>query len=612
MNKMNKMIKTIKKARTACPVCRVVNAARVAMLALLSIQTSLPLGGLGWAFALAFPFALTSCSDFLEITPQETIVLDKFWNEETDVENVVAGCYVAMQEQAVIDRMMVWGEFRSDNVVGGTNIENQTDLSNIFKENINASNTFATWGEFYNIINRCNTVLHYAPTVAEKDPGYTQSELRATVAEVSALRDLMYFYLIRTFRDVPYFTQPYLDDNQTMDLPATPFEAVLDSLIQDLEAVQDMAVRRYPTTKTYYQRGRITQDAIHAMLADMYLWKQDYVNSIRYADMVIDAKPAAYQEELDKLTGVVFANDRMIDGYPLISDAMTTGNFYGNAYQEIFVRGNSRESIFELIFMNNDQMLSNGAVSARYGNQTVFPGHARPADFICTDVNDEVYSVFLNKYDTRYYENIQAVNGSKTLSGINKYCSQGASVDLSKAEITAIYNGFYSENYCHANWIIYRLSDIMLIKAEALVEMMGNEELTERDQELRQQAFAIVNTISKRSNCSSGSKDLDIANYPNKASMAALVLEERQRELMFEGKRWYDLVRRSRRDGNTNYLVGVVSRKGSSGTGAIASKLSRMEAIFWPYHNDEIKVNKNLVQNPVFGSGENSSYERTK
>ena len=36
-----------------------------------------------------------------------------------------------------------------------------------------------------------------------------------------------------------------------------------------------------------------------------------------------------------------------------------------------------------------------------------------------------------------------------------------------------------------------------------------------------------------------------------------------------------------------------------------------MDALYWPYHIDEIKVNKNLVQNPAFGSGENSSIERT-
>ena len=558
---------------------------------------------------------LTSCSDFLEIEPLELITLEKFWNEETDVENVVAGCYSAMQSEAVIDRMMAWGEFRSDNVVGGTGVQNKIDLSNIFKENINASNIYTTWGEFYDIINRCNTVLYYAPQVAERDPNYTASELEATKAEVSALRDLMYFYLIRAFRDVPYSTAPFLDDNQTLDLPATKFEDVLDSLILDLESVQHMAVRKYPITHEYYQHGRITQDAIHAMLADMYLWKQDYANAVRYADMVIDAKLKDYEDNLNRAGANAGSHNQLIDGYPLISDAFTSGNSYGSAFNTIFGTGNSSESIFELIFMNSDQMKGNATVNNLYGNATTFPGYVKPADFLCTDVSDELYTVFRNKYDTRYYENLQQVGGSGTLYGINKYAFTNAQVNTGTADITTTYMGAYTKDYCHANWIIYRLTDVMLMKAEALVEMVNDEDSTEvgkeRATELLNQAFQIVNAISKRSNCSSSNKDIDQANLTTKSQLQALVIEERQRELMFEGKRWFDLVRRSRRDGNTNYLVGVVSRKGSSGGTAISSKLSRMDAIFWPYNNDEIKVNKNLVQNPAFGSGENNSYQNT-
>ncbi len=571
----------------------------------------------GLIIALLSPVLLfTSCSDFLNIEPQEIIVLDKFWNEATDVENVVADCYSTMQSNAVISRMMAWGEFRSDNMVGGTNAENNQDIANIFKENINASNSFARWGDFYYIINTCNTILHYAPQVAEKDPNYTQSKLKATVAEVSAIRDLMYFYLIRTFCNVPYYTEPYLDDNQERALPATPFNEVLDKLIADLESVQDQAVKKYPTSKEYYQRGRITQDAIHAMLAEMYLWKQDYPNAVRYADKVIDAMTTVYQNELNKMSGTLSANAQMIDGFPLINDTYLTGNYYGNAFESIFGTGNSRESILELMYMKNDQMLANSAVSNYYGNATTFPGLVRPADFLCSDVTDEVFSVFINKYDARYYENLQPVNGSKTLSGINKYAYTTAMVDLSKAEIQGNYSGAYAADYCHANWVLYRLSDVMLMKAEALVEMVNVADSSAtgiaQNDTLLKQAFKIVNAISKRSNCSSSDKNLDQTQYGTKPLMQALVLEERQRELMFEGKRWYDLVRRARRDGNTNYLVGIVARKGSSGSGALSSKLSRMEALYWPYHIDELKVNKNLTQNPAFGSGDESSYEITK
>jgi hypothetical protein len=50
--------------------------------------------------------------------------------------------------------------------------------------------------------------------------------------------------------------------------------------------------------------------------------------------------------------------------------------------------------------------------------------------------------------------------------------------------------------------------------------------------------------------------------------------------------------------------------KVTTGGTLIQNKLAKMDAIYWPYNNEELKVNKNLVQNPAFGSGENGSYEK--
>lgn len=553
-------------------------------------------------------FTVSSCSDFLELEPLNEIVLEKFWNEEGDVEDIVRGCYSAMQSQIVVDRMMAWGEFRSDNLVGGTNVNNDVSLSNIFKENINASNAYTSWGEFYDVINRCNTVLYYAPQVAAKDPYYTESELNATRAEVTAIRDLMYFYLIRAFRDVPYTTQPYLDDTQKMDQPALPFDAVLDSLIQNLESVKDYAVRRYPVTNKYYQRGRITQEAIHAMLCEMYLWKQDYNNAVRYADLVINNKLNDYEERRQESST---NTERLVDGFPLINDAPTSGNVYGTAYSSIFGSGNSTESIFELIYMDDNTQLSNGAVSVRYGNATTFPGYVKVADFIGADVKDATYEVFRDQYDTRYYENIQPAQGGSSY-GVNKYSTQTVMVSATSTTVSTGYGGLWPADYCHANWIVYRLSDIMLLKAEALTQMINESDSTEQgkayNDTLKQQALTIINAVSKRSSCSSTYKAF--ASPDTKLDLANMILEERQRELMFEGKRWFDLVRRSLRDGNTGYLMQMTGRKASANSGA-QSKLSRIDAIFWPYNIDELKVNSSLVQNPAFGSGENSSYQNT-
>ena len=581
--------------------------------------------------AVALLGGLTSCSDFLEIKSQSEIVLEDFWNEKADVDNIVAGCYSALQGDGVMRRMMVWGEFRSENVMAGQNINDDINLENVLKESITAMNAYTTWDGFYNVINRCNTVIKYAPQVAQRDPGYTQSELQATIAEVSALRDLCFFYLIRTFRDVPYSTEAFTDDDQKMDLPATPFNAVLDSLIQDLEAVQGYAVERYPETSPLYQTGRITQDAIHAMLCEMYLWKQDYDQCIRYADMVIDSKKKMYEEKRSQNVSFGLGgssqsviNTRM-NGYPLVN-SLSSG-YYGNTYNEVFVNGNSQETVFELLFDKTEAgytMPGNSAVGAFYGNASVDKGLVGPSTTVTEDIaktsSRTIFADRNKKVDARLYENV-----NMNTESINKFASRGLQINATQpTNVSVSYMGKYpfakinnvNHYYNSSSWVIYRLSDIMLLKAEALCQKMlegSDEEINAHNQPLLAQAFSLVNAVNKRSVCEATLVDTLVAgDYLTKAQMEQLVLQERQRELMFEGKRWYDLVRRSLRDGNTQVLSSAAQKRDGVNGQFIQNFFQKMDAIFWPYNNDEIKVNRNLVQNPSFGSGENSSYEKTK
>ena len=134
------------------------------------------------------------------------------------------------------------------------------------------TNGFAKWESFYQCINRCNTVIHYAPQVQEKDPNYTEAEMKANIAEVTAIRSLCYFYLIRTFRNVPYVTEPSIDDSKNYRIPASSFDEVLAHIIADLEAVKNDAIRIYGEYSDD-NINRITRYAIYAMLADMYLWQ---------------------------------------------------------------------------------------------------------------------------------------------------------------------------------------------------------------------------------------------------------------------------------------------------------------------------------------------------
>ena len=123
---------------------------------------------------------VTSCNDFLEMDPHNIITEDMFWNEKADVEQILMGCYSTMTQRAIVSRMMVWGEFRSENVnVGPDCGANDVNLERVLKENITAMNGYTAYGDFYTVINRCNIIIKHAPQVAAKDPSYSQSQLKA-------------------------------------------------------------------------------------------------------------------------------------------------------------------------------------------------------------------------------------------------------------------------------------------------------------------------------------------------------------------------------------------------------------------------------------------------
>lgn len=581
------------------------------------------------AMCLPLSSALTSCSDYLNVEPLEQITLENFWTEKADVENMIAGCYERLQQQDVIDRMMIWGEVRSDNIMAGRNVSNILNLSNIFKENINSNNEFCNWLCFYNVINRCNIVIKYAPEVAQKDPNFKQGDLNAAIAEVSTIRDICYFYLIRAFRDVPYYTEPYTDDDQRLSIPATPFDQVLDALIADMEnvAANDWAVNKYPETKSSYQTGRITRNAVYALLADMYLWKGDWDNCIKYADKVIDSKKSDYKENMNRRSGAAsvlggqsMASEKDLKDfnyYPLINDNSNTSasgdnGIYGQAYTSIFGNGGSSETIFELIYSNNTSMVSNSAITSRYGNSNVseFIGNFQPSEYVSGDVTNNLYKVFAHNRDTRFWENIYYTSGD---CGINKYASSIARVQFQgqPTEYLKMISR-YSPGNCYANWIIYRLSDVMLMKAEALTMKVDSTAagVKEVNDSLLRTAIVIVNALERRSygGTSFPADSFKLSSYNNRGEMESLVLAERQRELMFEGKRWFDLVRMARRAGNTQRLVDIVGNKYTENKASAMNKLSKMDAIYWPYAQSELERNPYLKQNPAFNSGTNDNY----
>lgn len=548
--------------------------------------------------------AMTGCSDYLDILPMNDVVLENYWTEKSDVSSVLNSCYESLESNDCLTRMALWGEVRSDNMYLGNSVP--WELEQVVKENILPTNSFCKWGVFYQTINRCNIVCHYAPKVHEIDPNYTLTEMQANVAEAVAIRSLCYFYLIRTFRDVPFTRQPSIDDLTNFQLPATKFDDVLDSLITDLESVKETAVRRYYTDDNelaYTNTSRITRSAIYALLADLYLWKGDWDKCISSCQYVLDFKQAQYDELLEREGNV---NDmQLYGGYPLLMERPVGSTTSGHVYDEVFGTGNSFESVFELYFRQN-QSVANSFVSTYYmrsnsGNPQMGRLSVNDEDgFFFGELPTTKSQLFLPS-DCRAYESFHSI--STSTRAIAKYARQSVSfntqgtVTTSTLRLNAMLR---STNY--ANWIVYRITDVMLMQAEALIEQGTDLE----------KAFALINAVNMRANNimnESGSL-LKITDYPSQTEMRDLLMLERQRELLFEGKRWYDLVRVARRQGSTRDLANTVVKKQKVNKDAIKIKLADPNALYFPYSRDELKVNPNLTQNPAYNTGDDADLEK--
>ena len=546
------------------------------------------------ALAVILIPGFSSCNDFFNKLPLNEIVLEKFYTEEADIRSVLTSCYATMQSTDCVRLMALWGELRSENLTDGGQLNE--DISQILQENILQTSPYTKWASVYNVINLCNTVLYYAPIVQQRDPNFSESEMKEVSAQASAIRALCYFSLIRTFRDVPLVTVASIDDTQRFTVPVTKFNDVLDFLITDLEGVKNNAVNEF--AKPLDNTSRFTRYGIYALLADLYLWKgtdEGYTKSIECCDNVINFKRTQYEEQLaaygDGLDLVLYKE------IPLISELYSKGStLSGNAFTQIFGVGNSFESIFELNYAQNRS--STNALLSNYGTSQNITGTLSATPFL-VEFTFSGTNRYFKRTDCRYLENFQL---STALYGISKYTTTSASFTSQLATTTTESVPAKSRRSdAYANWIFYRLTDVVLIKAQAILELSrGKSSLVQN--KAFEESLKLVSAVYNRANnlLDVSADTLKFADYSTFDARQDLILLERQRELMFEGKRWFDLLRVARRENSNDIIIRNVLAKQKTSQAAIRVKLLSKDYIYFPYNESELKANKQLVQNPAF------------
>ena len=356
----------------------------------------------------------------------------------------VTGVYASLTGSATGSRnaaesFFLWGELRGDMVAATLATTNeQIDVINV---SILPTNSIANWRGIYETINYCNTIIQLAPGVLNEDATFTQAALDKAIAEAKAIRALMYFYLVRTFDEVPLKLTATLSDKDIVSLPKSSQAVVLDQVLKDLNEAEPFAVTDYGNRAS--NKGRITKAAINAIQADVYLWLEKYTECVAACNKIINT-----------------------NSFGLISG--TDANLW---YQTLYVNGNSNESIFELQFdiqkLNTFYTIFNTTQKKFLANPIVM---------------DKIYTVdFLDplKFDIR--ADGAAVRATDQL--IWKY------IGLSNTALRA-----QEESYAH--WIMYRYADVLLMKAEAQNQLGNGQEALNIIDQIRTRARALISTAA--------------------------------------------------------------------------------------------------------------------
>lgn len=584
-------------------------------------------GSLALLFATLFLApTMTSCVDTI-ILPDDMTVDEDFWKKKADVELMVNGAYLNMIADNVVSKLIVWGGLRSDEfipntAITGTLMENLRDIN---LANIQTDNQFANWGPLYTTINSCNIVLKKAAAVMGEDPSYTKGDYLAHCSQMLALRSLCYFYLVRNFRDVPYTSEAFMSSSQDRNIAQSAPTVVLQHCIDDLLTAEKNAVEA-GAYNDWRRVGYFTRDAIQALLADIYLWRasvlhssSDYEQAIAYCDKVIASK----QKQHSQGGGSAETQD-----YWLSNGA--------TAFRDLFIYQNAEESILELQINTNDGCQA----LCQYYNR-ISSGNAAPylyASKIFMYGTDGV--VFQDPKVTDWRGFMSTYNKDKTVDEfsvleIRKFVSD--SYGYAPSSITSSYeekNRSWNNTGCQQNYMVYRLTDVMLMKAEALVALAKLEDAATEEEQTEtnataattenphvREAFNLVRVVNARS-LETVTDSMTWDNYKKK-DMEELVLEERARELAFEGKRWYDLLRYNYRhmegvDYSTilasqsgeypetsEAMLTLVKRKLSTKGDAVTSKMGTEPTLYMPVYESDLKVCPVLKQMPTYSSNKN-------
>ncbi|NCD14621.1 MAG: RagB/SusD family nutrient uptake outer membrane protein [Bacteroidia bacterium] len=452
---------------------------------------------------LSLAMLVSACN--LDIVPESDLTFNGFWESEEAAKAAHIGINARYRDY--VATFWTMGEVRSD-IWGGATVETPSNIE-LINNNISKTQVyFGNWANFYGLMHNINDFIKNVPEMTFKNEG----DKNHMLAQVYGIRAHIYYTMLRAWGDVPLATEPLEEVNlELLKKPRAPKEEVMAQVKSDIARSLELfgSDNRQWLNKNIYWSKATTL----ALKGDVYLW----------SGKVLGGGQADFTEAKNALAAVT--------GYQLVSYDKLWGEANENNQEFIFAFDYQQDQASNFYFnftgriVDMNPFYNEMGISAKESSQlgdgtgVVLGGASRygPTDKVLMaldDPNDQRYNTFIRLYDDDAgHHPFTPGNPAYKTSVLKKF-------------LGSIYDDGQRKNY--NNIPLYRYADVVLMLAEAKNNL--GEDPTAEMNAVRQRAYG------------EHFPDYAFVNGSQAANRKA-ILDERMKEFIGEGKRWWDLVR---------------------------------------------------------------------
>lgn len=456
---------------------------------------------------------LFSCDSMLDVEVKSEISGSTYWKSENDFQPYLYGIYGNFRGHW---DNVAFAEDRSECWSPGYNYR----FSTYWIQDISSGKT-SDWTNYYGMIGHCNLLIYQLENFA-----FSNTNLKKQItAEVYALRAAMYFYVAKIWGDVPLLLEPVMSEKEPLH-PRTAVADVFKQINSDLKtALDNFADNQYP------DKYRISKPAVYALLADVKMWEAS----------VLGAGEVAYKEAINAIAEIEKSDV-----------ALVRGN-----YGDIFDIKKNKEIIWSFYLDRAEY------ASGSYNN--AFPR------FEGSGAADNVEELPIALAGQQAYCLSPEALALFATYPEDKRISRTYIPEIQQGEILNWWpNKFRGTKYsdqriADSDMIVYRLSDMYLLKAEAYASVNQPQD-----------ALTYLNYVRERAGIPEY-KELDVKTLKKE------ILAERGRELFHEIKRFWDL-RRAHASGVIDIYQFIPNLRGKD------------TPLYWAVHRNLLVKNEALIQ----------------